>query len=84
MPLLVYACQEGEFAYEYEHGAIQHGAFTYALVKNWRKMLRGGAGDRRRLKVSDLVKYTSQELRELEYDQTAALAGPEIRLSRWM
>jgi hypothetical protein len=84
MPLLVYACQEGEFAYEYEHGAIQHGAFTYALVKNWRRMLRGGAGDRRRLKVSDLVKYTSQELHELEYDQTAALAGPEIRLSRWM
>jgi hypothetical protein len=84
MPLLLYACQEGEFAYEYEHGAVQHGAFTYALVKNMRRMLAGGHGDRRRLKVSDLVKHTSQELRELDYDQTAALAGPEIRLSRWM
>jgi len=30
-PILLEACAEGELAYEYRHGVVSHGAFTFAL-----------------------------------------------------
>ncbi len=76
LPVIVYACQESEYAYEYEHGSISHGAFTYAFAKNWRKLRRAG----KRISVLDLVTATSAELQALQYDQRASVVGPEIRL----
>ena len=31
LPLIIEACGEDEFSYEYRHGAASHGAFTYSL-----------------------------------------------------
>jgi len=75
MPVLLYACGEQEFAYEYEHGAISHGAFTFALVKNWRESRRT-----RGMTARELVRSTSRELQRLQYDQVASLAGPPAQL----
>ena len=36
MPVVLTAC-EGAYAYEYHHGVIHHGVFTYALAKELRK-----------------------------------------------
>ena len=32
LPVVYEACREQELAYEYRHGVISHGAFTYALA----------------------------------------------------
>ena len=37
MPVVLAACEEGGFAYEYHHGTIGYGVFTYALAKEFRK-----------------------------------------------
>lgn len=76
MPLMLYACQADESAYEYEHGSSSYGAFTYALVKNWRKTRKGKPS------VKQLVSGTSAELLELGYGQQAAVSGPDIRLQQ--
>ncbi len=31
VPVLIEACQENQFAYEYRHGVVSHGAFTHSL-----------------------------------------------------
>jgi hypothetical protein len=33
MPILLEACAEAESAYEYQHGSVSYGAFTYALCE---------------------------------------------------
>ena len=33
MPILLEACAESESAYEYQHGSVSYGAFTYALCE---------------------------------------------------
>ena len=43
LPLILQACQEGEFAYEYRHGVESFGAFTYMLAKRLRA--RGPGAD---------------------------------------
>ncbi|MBF6023214.1 caspase family protein [Lysobacter niastensis] len=77
MPVLLYACGEQQSAYEYEHGATSHGAFTFALVKNWRESRRTGG-----MTAQELVRLTSKELEGLRYDQKASLAGPPSQLKR--
>ena len=37
MPVVLAACEEGGYAYEYHHGTIGYGVFTYALAKEFRK-----------------------------------------------
>ena len=34
MPILLEACMENQSAYEYQHGAVSYGAFTYALCES--------------------------------------------------
>jgi hypothetical protein len=41
---LLEACQEGEYAYEYRHGATSYGAFTNSLVNIFRQAARSGKG----------------------------------------
>jgi hypothetical protein len=77
MPVLVHACQEEEFAYEYEHGCVSYGAFTYALIKNWRRLHRAG----KTISMAGLVTATAAELRALDYHQQPAIIGPKARLS---
>jgi metacaspase-1 len=37
LPVLIYASREEEFSFEYQHGSIAHGAFTYCLAKTLRR-----------------------------------------------
>jgi metacaspase-1 len=72
MPTLLYACADAEFAYEYEHGPISHGAFSYSLVKRLRAARRQG----KRLSFEQLVSSVRQELAQLGYAQTPQLVAP--------
>ncbi len=73
MPLILHACEEDEFAFEYRHGVISYGAFTFVLAKTLRAVYRE---QRSAISFEDLVERTRDELEELGYDQTPDLAGP--------
>jgi len=39
-PIVFEACAESEFAYEYRHGTVSHGAFTFSLCQELRDAVR--------------------------------------------
>jgi metacaspase-1 len=59
-PVMIEACNEGELAYEYRHGVISYGAFTYALCG----VLREAAAQpkSRRLDFQQLVAKTGERI----------------------
>ena len=73
LPVLVYASRDDQFSYEYQHGSVAHGAFTYSLVKTLRR-------DRRlkvpKLTFESLVAEVGKELAELGYEQQPSLVAP--------
>lgn len=73
LPVILQACEEKEYAFEYRHGVTSHGAFTYCLAKNLREHARVR---RRPVTFNALVKETARELQELEYDQSPCAVGP--------
>jgi hypothetical protein len=72
MPLLVYACRESEYSYEYRHGTIAYGAFTYSLDR----ALRLARTKKKDLSFAALLKSVGKTLSELNYEQTPQLVGP--------
>ncbi|MBI1899666.1 MAG: caspase family protein [Planctomycetia bacterium] len=73
LPVILEACQEDQYAYEYRHGVTSYGAFTYSLADILRR--------RKKISFEDLVKETGNRLvRELKYDQRPAILGPKAIL----
>lgn len=68
LPLIIEACGEGELSYEYRHGAVSHGAFTFSLAA----ILR----ERKKITFEDLVERTAERLKSLDYDQRPQVLGP--------
>lgn len=68
LPVLLEACGEGQLSYEYRHGAVSYGAFTFALSKT----LRAEPG----VTFQRLIERTAQSLRNLRYDQSPQLVAP--------
>jgi hypothetical protein len=68
LPLVIQACSEKELSYEYQHGSMSFGAFTFSLTKTLRAA--------KRISFETLIERTRRELRELEYDQTPQILGP--------
>ncbi len=68
LPLIIEACQEKEFSYEYRHGVTSYGAFTYAICLELRR--------RKRITFENLVNVTRGKLKDLGYDQTPQILGP--------
>ena len=75
MPLMMFACGEGELASEYEHGAISYGAFSYVFAKT----LREQNSRRKKATLKQLVGMSAAELARLGYDQTPELVGPSAK-----
>lgn len=78
LPIIFEACQEDQFAMEYRHGVTSYGAFTYSVTRILREHWRA----RRRITFQQLHQQTATVLRDLGYDQTPAIIGPRVRLSR--
>lgn len=70
-PAIVHACQESEYAYEYKHGPVSYGAFTYAWTATLRRRRDRGIAT----SVRELVTEVSARLAELGYEQTPGLVG---------
>ncbi len=73
MPLLAYACAEGELSFEHQVGATVHGAFTWTLLQ---KLNRSKLPSFQRL----VEKRVRPAVRKLGYAQTAEVSGPTARL----
>lgn len=68
LPLIIEACAEAEYSYEYRHGATSYGAFTYAVSQ----ILRDNKG----IRFRELVSKTADQLEELGYNQKPQILGP--------
>ena len=79
MPTLIYASQFDQYAFEYQHGSITHGAFTYSLVKTLRQDRRRRAAT---LTFKNLIEEVAHELAELGYEQTPTLLAPKAVMDR--
>ena len=76
VPILIQACQEHELAFEYRHGNVAYGAFTFNFVEE----LRSGLQLRR--SVSDVVESVGHRLSRLGYLQRPNLVGPKHSLAQ--
>src|SRR5205085_11917588 len=72
MPLLLEACREEQFSYEYRDGVTSYGAFTYTLTERLKQARQAG----RKLSFEGLVKSVSGSLKALGYEQNPVLVGP--------
>ena len=68
LPLILEACQEHEYSYEYRHGVESYGAFTYALASTLRET--------RKVTFAGLIKKVTRKLKKIGYDQRPAILGP--------
>jgi hypothetical protein len=73
LPLIIQACQEAEYSYEYRHGVHSYGAFTYSLAKLLRRY--------KRISFESLVDQTGRQLAELGYQQQPQILGPSALVS---
>jgi hypothetical protein len=77
-PVILQACQERQFSYEYRHGVTAYGAFTYSLAQVFRQARQEMlAGQRKRmLSWRELTRVVADRLETLHYDQAPALVCP--------
>ncbi|MBI2421341.1 MAG: caspase family protein [Candidatus Hydrogenedentes bacterium] len=68
LPVILEACQEAEFAYEYRHGVESFGAFTFALAATLRR--------KKSISFRTLVEQAAQILSDLNYAQKPQILGP--------
>ena len=77
MPLIISACKQDELSYEYRHGVVSYGAFTYCVARTLRKFRSGNTNPT----FAKLVSVTRDHLKELKYNQTPEVAGPKTLIN---
>ncbi len=77
MPVILQACQEVEFAFEYRHGNQSFGAFTFAVAE----ALRSAGRSRRRISFRALCEQAAVRIAALGYTQTPQADGPDAKLT---
>lgn len=70
LPLIIEACGEEQYSYEYRHGVTSYGAFTFCLASLLRKSGK--------ISFRDLVAAASARLKDLRYEQTPQILGPNV------
>jgi len=71
LPILMEACQEQEFSYEYRHGVISYGAFTFCLAQALREERESGTNP----SFEQLAALATAKLHRLKYNQSPVLVG---------
>lgn len=75
-PSLFYACKEQQYSYEYLHGSIHYGAFTFALCKtlreHWTRSEKG-------VSLQKSVASVRTLLKELGYEQSPTWVGNDVK-----
>jgi hypothetical protein len=76
LPMIIEACGEDEFSYEYKHGTLAYGAFTYSLASILRRLGHG----KEPVTFQDLRDLIAQQLADLGYLQSPHILGPQAVL----
>jgi len=69
LPLILEACREEEYAYEYRHGVTSYGAFTYSMASTLRQ--------RKSITFDKLVSEVAKRIDSLGFDQQPDILGPQ-------
>lgn len=77
LPILLEACQEQEFSYEYRDGATSYGAYTFCMAQ----VLRESRGHGKNLSFAQLSERVTEKLHRLKYKQTPNLVGAKDRIT---
>jgi hypothetical protein len=77
LPILLEACREQEFSYEYRDGATSYGAYTFCMAQ----VLRESRGRGVNLSFDQLSAQVTQKLHRLKYNQTPDLVGAKDRVT---
>ncbi|MGA7980616.1 MAG: caspase family protein [Chromatiaceae bacterium] len=72
LPVIMEACQENQFSYEYRHGVTSYGAYTYSLAT----VLHQRRSEKINPSFQELNKLVEKQLKDLKYDQMPCLLGP--------
>jgi hypothetical protein len=79
MPIVYEACGPQEFAYEYRHGVISQGAFTYTMATTLRRHGKKGQLPT----FTRLLRETADTLQQtLHFDQHPVVRGPATALKK--
>ncbi|HSN20800.1 MAG TPA: caspase family protein [Usitatibacter sp.] len=78
LPVILEACREQQFSYEYRDGAASYGAFTFALARS----LRDSRALGRNPTFAALSRLAAEKLKTLRYDQDPCFVGPRSQLER--
>jgi hypothetical protein len=78
MPLIIEACGEKQYSYEYRHGVTSYGAFTYSITTILRELNRKN----KKVTYEQLMKLASERLTELEFAQTPVIVGPKEKMKQ--
>ena len=76
MPIILEACREAQYSYEYRDGAASYGAFTFALARSLRDTRALG----RDPSFVDLTRLAAEKLKALRYNQDPCLVGPKSQI----
>jgi NADPH-dependent curcumin reductase CurA len=82
-PIVFEACAEDELAYEYRHGTVNHGAFTFSFCQELRDAVRPPRGAKRKpvRTYAELLSAVRQRIPEVVFEpQTPQLLCPKARL----
>lgn len=78
LPILLEACEEQQFSYEYKHGAISYGAYTFCLAQVLRAQRANGVN----VSFEELNQQVKKKLHHLKYNQTPVLVGAKDRIAQ--
>jgi len=76
LPILLEACKEQEYSYEYRHGVISYGAFTFCLAQALREERENGTNP----SFEQLAALATAKLKRLKYNQSPVLVGARISI----
>jgi hypothetical protein len=74
LPVLLEACRQDQLSYEYRYGTTSYGAFTYTFAKDLRLQPRST--------FQQIIARTAVSLKDLGYDQSPQLVGPDSVVSK--
>jgi hypothetical protein len=77
LPILLEACQEQQFSYEYRDGATSYGAYTFCMAKVLRENRKRGINP----SFKELSEQVALKLQRLKYNQTPNLIGAKDRIA---
>jgi hypothetical protein len=77
LPVVYEACGPQEFSFEYQHGVVSYGAFSFAVAEVLRQRRARGEA----ITFADLLTQTGEVLQRFGYDQHPIAIGPAAVLN---